>query len=74
MDLKAVAVALSYNVALNVLLPILSLILLPVGLVLLLMLLFAAEAFLLQDAQLISDTVKNAKKSNCFMINVFVSL
>jgi hypothetical protein len=72
--LNAVTVALSYSVAVNVLFPILSLILLPVGFVLLLLLLFAREVFLLQDAQLTSETAKNASISNCFIITAIVEV
>jgi hypothetical protein len=65
-DLNAVTVALSNSVAVHVLLPILSLILFPVGFSLLL--LSAPEVLLLQEAQLISDTAKNKSISKCFMI------
>jgi hypothetical protein len=65
-DLNAVTVALSNSVAVNVLLPILSLILFPVGFVLLL--LSDPEVLLLQEAQLISGTAKNKSISKCFII------
>jgi hypothetical protein len=67
-DLKAVTVSLSYSVAVNVLAPILSLILPPVGFVLLSI--STAEVLLLQEAQLISDIVKNRSIIRCFMMVV----
>src|SRR5215204_621069 len=67
-DLNAIAAALSYRVAIKVLFPILSFILLPVGFVLLL--LSAGEVLLLQDAQLISDTARKASRKKCFIIPV----
>ena len=65
-DLNAVAVALSYNVAVNVLFPILIFILLPVEFKLSL---FATEAeFLEQVAQLAKDITKETRISNPFII------
>jgi hypothetical protein len=68
-DLNAVADGLSYRVAVNVLLPTAIFILLPVGFVLLL--LSVREVFLLQDAQLISDSAKNPSINNCLINKVF---
>ena len=65
-DLNAVAVALSHNVAVNVLFPILIFILLPVEFKLSL---FANEGeFLEQVAQLAKDIIKETRISNPFII------
>jgi len=65
-DLNAVAVALSYNVAVNVLFPVLIFILLPVEFKLSL---FANKGeFLEQVAQLAKDIIKETRISNPFII------
>jgi hypothetical protein len=66
-DLNAVTVALSYRLAVNVVFPILSFILMPAGFVLLVS---ACEVYLLQDAQPISDTAQSASVNRCFTITV----
>jgi len=64
-DLNAVAVALSYSVAVKMLFPILIFILLPVGFVLLL--LSDVTVFLEHDAQLTRDTDRKTRKSSRFI-------
>jgi hypothetical protein len=64
--LNAVAVALSYSVAVKVILPTIIFILVPIVFVLLFVSFFDGT-FLLQDAQLISDMAKNKSINKSFI-------